>query len=127
MSFKRTVYITEASKVPMRPHTRRLSNPGADEPLNLEHWKLAVEVEQCLKLAQEETDSLTDISIDLNDLLQAADKLRHIVAPQLISVTSDDRDELRKLLRAMAFEFEHIAFHAQAAVDTLDKVAEKLR
>lgn len=105
----------------------RLGDPGADEPLNLEHWKLAVEVEQSLKLAQEETDSLTEISLDLHDLLQSADKLRHIVAPQIISCPGDDRDELRKLLRAMAFEFEHIAFHAQAAVETLDKVAEKLR
>lgn len=95
--------------------------------MNLDHWRLAVEVEQSLKLAQEETDSLTDISVDLHDLLLAADKLRHIVAPSIISCPSDDRDELRKLIRAMAFEFEHIAFHAQAAVESLDKVAEKLR
>jgi len=88
---------------------------------------LGREVSRALELAQEEVDTLGDIAIDVHDLLRAADKLRNVLAPRLIETDTKDRTELRRLIREMAFEFEHVAWHAQAAVETLDRVAEKLQ
>jgi hypothetical protein len=113
----------------MSPQTVRQADPGAhrDEPIDIEHYQLGKDLKAALALAEEEVEMMGDIAIDLHDLLRAADKLRDVLAPQLIAAKSEDRDELRKLIREMAFEFEHVAWHCSAAVECLDQVSQKLQ
>ena len=78
-----------------------------------EHWVLGEAVQDAIITAGYEHPTVEGIAVDLHDLLQAADRIREVLGPQIVSGRADER---REALEELAFEFEHIRWHCDDAL-----------
>lgn len=80
-----------------------------------EFWELGESVQDAVRHAGVETDSVEGIAVDLHDILQAADRVREEFVPQLLAASHDDRGAIREALAQLRYELDHIAWHCAAA------------
>jgi hypothetical protein len=73
-----------------------------------DYWVLGEKVQDAILEAGYEAKTVEGIAVDLHDLLQAADRIRTELAPDLLNgVTAEKLDTLRS-------ELEHIRWHCDA-------------
>jgi hypothetical protein len=91
-------------------------NEGRNDPMVAEHWQLGEDVQDKIRSAGYESETVEGIAVDLHDLLQSADRIRDDLAPAILNASGS---ELVGLLHQMAFEFEHIRWHCDSATEYL--------
>lgn len=91
-----------------------------------EFWQLGEELQDTIRHAGFEAESVEGIAVDVHDLLQAAEKIRVMLGPRIMVANAEERDTLRQVIRELAFEFDHIRWHCDAAVEYLDAAARRL-
>lgn len=101
-------------------------NKDRNDPMVPEYWQLGEDLQDTIRRAGFEADVVEGIAVDVHDLLQAAEKIRTMLGPRVMLATPEERDDLRKIIRELAFEFDHIRWHCDAAVEYLDAAWQKL-
>jgi hypothetical protein len=101
-------------------------NEGRNDPMVAEHWQLGEAIQEIVAATGYQTGEVEGIAVDIHDLLQAADRIRTDLGPKLCNFSREQREELRKHLRELAFELDHIRWHSEAAVDYLDGAVREL-
>jgi hypothetical protein len=91
-----------------------------------EYWQMGEDLQDAIRRAGFEADAVEGIAVDVHDLLQAAEKIRLLLGPRMLLASEEERNDLRQVLRELAFEFDHIRWHCDAAVEFLDAAARKL-
>jgi hypothetical protein len=87
-----------------------------------EYWQLGEDLQDALRGAGYDSDTVEGIAVDVHDLLQAADRLRDELVPALIQAPHDP-----EALANLHLELRHLAWHAVAAQAYLDAVERTLR
>jgi hypothetical protein len=77
-----------------------------------EHWQLGEDVQDTIRRAGYESETVEGIAVDLHDLLQAADRIRVELAPVILAAQGE---ELARLVGELKFELEHIRWHCESA------------
>lgn len=98
-------------------------NKERNDPMVPEYWLLGEDVQDKVRLAGFETETVEGIAVDIHDLLQAADKIEQELAPAILAA---EPEAIRERLLELAQEFEHIRWHCEAAQDYLRAAAEKI-
>jgi hypothetical protein len=102
-------------------------NKDRNDPMVPEYWQLGEDLQDSIRRAGYEAESVEGIAVDVHDLLQASEKIRTSLAPKiLLAADPSQREELRNAIRGLALEFVHIRWHCDAAVDYLDAAVAKL-
>ncbi|HEY0867707.1 MAG TPA: hypothetical protein VGE01_10025 [Fimbriimonas sp.] len=101
-------------------------NKERNDPMVPEYWQMGEDLQDAIRRTGFEAEAVEGIAVDVHDLLQAAEKIRTMLGPRMLVTNEEERDNLRQVLRELAFEFDHIRWHCDAAVDYLDTAARKL-
>lgn len=99
-------------------------NEGSTDPMVQEYWTLGEDVQDRIRAAGYESESVEGIAVDIHDLLQAADRIKTELAPALLSSQPEAVAEAVKLLRA---EFAHVRWHGTSATLFLDRALNVLQ
>ena len=94
---------------PTRPDPNKESN----DPMIPEHWQLGEDVQDKIRAAGYEAPEVEGIAVDIHDLLQAADRIRDDLAPQILVASPVD---LTGLLEKLSAELDHVKWHCEAAM-----------
>lgn len=87
-------------------------NEGSTDPMVPEHWKLGEDLQDRIRAAGYESETVDGIAVDIHDLLQACDRIRDEIVPAAIAAPDGD---LAALLSRLRFELSHIGWHTEAA------------
>lgn len=98
-------------------------NKERNDPMVPEYWLLGEDVQDKVRLAGYETDTVEGIAVDIHDVLQAAIKIEQELAPAILSA---DPAQMRARILELAEEFEHIRWHCEAAQEYLQAAAAKI-
>jgi uroporphyrinogen-III decarboxylase len=98
-------------------------NKERNDPMVPEYWLLGEDVQDKVRLAGYEAETVEGIAVDIHDLLQAAETIQNELAPAILAA---DPAAIKAKLRALAEEFEHIRWHCDAALEYLEAAAEKI-
>jgi hypothetical protein len=101
-------------------------NEGRNDPMVEEHWQLGESLQDAIRIAGYEAESVEGIAVDIHDIMQSVDRIRAEFLPRICCLTAEERDELRKMLRELAYEFDHIRWHCEGAVQYLDAAVRQL-
>lgn len=96
---------------PQEPDPNR---DGAD-PMVQEHWALGEAIQDRIREAGFESESVEGIAVDVHDLLQAADRIRDELGPKCIE------GDLAIALEELRRELEHVGWHVQSALAYLER------
>lgn len=81
-----------------------------------EYWLLGEDVQDKVRLAGYEAETVEGIAVDIHDVLQAAEKIEQELAPAILTA---DPAVIKEKLEALAEEFAHIRWHCDAALEYL--------
>ncbi|HWA84239.1 MAG TPA: hypothetical protein VG820_12420 [Fimbriimonadaceae bacterium] len=84
-------------------------NEGSTDPMIAEHWRLGEDLQDRIRHAGYESETVEGIAVDIHDLLQACDRIRDEIVPGALG------GDLAGSLKALRFELGHIRWHTQAA------------
>ena len=87
-------------------------NEGSTDPMVPEHWKLGEDLQDRIREAGYEPDSVEGIAVDIHDLLQACDRIRDEILPGALRAGARS---LHEHLRNLQSELAHIRWHTLAA------------
>jgi hypothetical protein len=93
-------------------------NEGSTDPMIAEHWRLGEDLQDRIRDAGYESESVEGIAVDVHDLLQACDRIRDEIIPAALA---DEGDALAGRLKELQFELSHIRWHTEAAESHLRK------
>lgn len=95
-------------------------NEGSTDPMVAEYWLLGEAVQDRLIEAGFESETVEGIAVDIHDVLQAAERIRTELAPNIISATEEDA--LKTAIEELRKEMSHLRWHGQNADGFLCKV-----
>jgi hypothetical protein len=95
-------------------------NEDRNDPMIPEYWELGEQIQERIRGAGYETDVVESLAVDIHDILQAADAVRDVIGPALLSA---DGVELTAAIRALVDELGHIRWHCDSAVEFLEAMA----
>ncbi len=98
-------------------------NEGSTDPMVQEYWLLGEEVQDKIRAAGYESETVEGIAVDIHDLLQAADRIRDDLAPMILSA---DLTALGAKLDELRLEMNHLRWHAENAEEFLLRVGRVL-
>jgi uroporphyrinogen-III synthase len=101
-------------------------NKERNDPMVAEYWQLGEDLQDSIRRAGYEADAVEGIAVDVHDLLQAAERIQNELGPRLLQAGEGDREALRECLRELAFEFDHIRWHCDAATEYLEAAERQL-
>jgi hypothetical protein len=84
-------------------------NEGSTDPMVAEHWRLGEDLQDTIREAGYESETVEGIAVDVHDLLQACDRIRDEIIPAAIA------SDLVTNLKQLQFELAHIRWHTQNA------------
>jgi hypothetical protein len=94
-------------------------NKDRNDPMVPEYWLLGEDLQDKIRAAGYEPPTVEGIAIDLHDLLQSAKRIEEELASGIVAASPADSAKLIELMRALKFEFEHIAWHCGSASEYL--------
>ncbi len=86
-------------------------NEGSTDPMVPEFWKLGEDLQDRIREAGYESDTVEGIAVDVHDLLQACSRIQDEIIPAALSGSDG---ELADHLRKLQFELTHVGWHARA-------------
>lgn len=98
-------------------------NKERNDPMVPDYWLMGEDVQDKIRLAGYESETVEGIAVDLHDLLQAADRIREELAPAILAA---EPAELKATLAALREEIDHIRWHCDAAEAYLDAASKVL-
>lgn len=87
-------------------------NEGSTDPMVPEHWRLGEDLQDRIRDAGFESDTVEGIAVDVHDLLQACDRIREEIIPAALA---GGAEELASHLTRLQVELAHVRWHTQAA------------
>jgi hypothetical protein len=84
-------------------------NAGSTDPMVADYWRLGEELQDRIRDAGYEAETVEGIAVDVHDLLQACDRIRDEIIPEALGT------DLVGQLKRLRFELDHIRWHTQAA------------
>lgn len=99
-------------------------NEGSTDPMVQEYWLLGDDVQDKIRAAGYESETVEGIAVDIHDLLQAADRIRDELAPAILTA---DIVALAGAIEELKKELAHIRWHAEDGVEFLDKALHVLK
>ena len=87
-------------------------NEGSTDPMVPEHWKLGEDLQDRIRDAGYESETVEGIAVDVHDLLQACDRIRDEIVPSALQA---GLGELHSNLKLLQKELAHIRWHTLAA------------
>jgi hypothetical protein len=87
-------------------------NEASTDPMVPEHWRLGEDLQDRIRVAGYESETVDGIAVDVHDLLQACDRIRDEIIPA--ALRGNDA-ELAGNLKRLEFELGHIRWHTEAA------------
>lgn len=84
-------------------------NEGSTDPMIAEHWRMGEDLQDRIRDAGYESETVEGIAVDIHDLLQACDRIREEIVPGALG------GDLAAQLKALQFELAHIRWHTHAA------------
>ncbi len=100
-------------------------NQERNDTLIPEYWQLGEDLQDAIQAAGYSADEVDPLAVDVHDLLQAADVMREAIEARLEAAKADP-EALRSLIADLRFEFEHVRWHAQSALNYLDAATDAL-
>ena len=94
-------------------------NKERNDPMVLEYWQLGEDIQDVVRQAGYEAETVEGIAVDVHDLLQAAAKIEQELGPAVVAA-KDDPETLRARLRELAEEIAHVRWHCDAATTYLE-------
>ena len=77
-----------------------------------EYWRLGEDLQDRIRDAGYESETVEGIAVDIHDLLQASDRIRDEILPTALAGTDK---ELAGHIKRLQFEIAHIGWHVEAA------------
>jgi len=87
-------------------------NEGSTDPMVPEHWKLGEDLQNRIREAGYESDTVEGIAVDIHDLLQACDRIREEIVPGALR---ENGAALVDRLKGLQSELAHIRWHTLTA------------
>ena len=97
--------------------TDRDPNEGSTDPMIAEYWLLGEAVQDKLIALGYESETVEGIAVDIHDILQAADRIKEVLAPGIVNGESEDG--VRQAVANLKQEMDHLRWHGQNAVSFL--------
>lgn len=63
------------------------------------------------------------LGVDLGDLYAGVERYKALI-DRFLQTTADDREQLGDVLADLSVELEHLSYHAQSSIGTVDTLAE---
>jgi hypothetical protein len=95
-------------------------NKERNDPMVPEYWLLGEDVQDRIRAAGYESPEVEGIAVDLHDLLQAADRIREELGPEILA---SEPAALKEALARLAEELDHIRWHCDSATRFLEAAA----
>ena len=86
-------------------------NEGSTDPMVPEHWRLGEDLQDRIRDAGYDSDTVEGIAVDVHDLMQACDRIRDEIIPAALAASTAD---LTAHVKQLQFELSHIRWHATA-------------
>jgi hypothetical protein len=96
-------------------------NEGSTDPMVPEHWRLGEDLQDRIRAAGYESETVDGIAVDIHDLLQACDRIRDEIIPAALAGI-----DLAADLHRLRLELSHIHWHTIAADAYLGKALSAL-
>ena len=101
-------------------------NKDRNDPMVPEYWLLGEDLQDKIRAAGYDSPTVEGIAVDLHDLLQAAKRIEEELAPSIVAASPVDSARLIELMKALKFEFEHIAWHCNSATSYISKAIKEI-
>src|SRR5437763_1903558 len=88
-------------------------NEGSTDPMVPEHWQLGEALQDKVRAAGYDSETVEGIAVDIHDLLQSADRIRDELVPAILA--HDNVAALAADLKNLQAEIAHLHWHTQAA------------
>ena len=103
-------------------------NKERNDPMMPEYWQLGEDLQDKIQAAGYESPTVDGIAVDVHDLLQASATIEQELIPRVLDqMDLRDKQALIEKLETLRFEFDHIAWHCQAASNYLSAAIESLK
>jgi len=98
-------------------------NKDRNDPMVPEYWDLGEAVQDKIRTAGYESPQVEGIAVDIHDLLQAADAIRDLLAPAILTATPE---ALPTALAQLQDEIAHLRWHCNNAIPYLQAASEQV-
>lgn len=101
-------------------------NKDRNDPMVPEFWTLGEDLQDGIRAAGYDAQSVEGIAVDVHDLLQAAGRIERELAPAIVALAQSDRIRLLEVLGELRDEFAHIAWHCDSAARQLSEAISQI-
>ena len=101
-------------------------NKVRNDPMVPEYWLVGEDLQDKIRAAGYDAETVDGIAVDFHDVLQAASRIETELVPAILATDPTDTAKLTELLEELRFEFNHIRWHGEAADGYLQLAATQI-
>jgi hypothetical protein len=92
-----------------------------NDPMVPDYWLVGEDLQDKIRAAGYDAETVDGIAVDYHDLLQAASRIETEIVPAILATEPTDSEKLSQLLEELRFEFNHVRWHGEAAEGYLQR------